>query len=448
MDDRPPVRYAKAGDVSIAYRVLGEGPLDLVWVSGLSSNLEMEWEQPVWFSFMQRLASFSRLIAFDKRGMGLSDRNVGAPTLEERIDDVRAVMDAVGSERAALVGLSEGGQMSMLFAATYPERTIALVLYGTYARTSPDVDYPHGLGMPAELHRIIDEGWGTGESLRVFGPSLPQYEQARDYFGRLERASGSPGTMRAMLDGLAGIDARTVLPMISAPTLVLHTTDDGAVPIGNGRWLAEHIADARFVELPGEHAVFDLNRFADEVEAFLTGRRHPVVTDRVLSTVLFSDIVGSTEQAVALGDRRWREVLDRHDAVVGSEVQAWRGTLIKTTGDGVLATFDGPARAVACGCGLRDRLRPLGLEVRVGVHTGEVEVRGGDVGGWPFTSRHALRRWQNPVRCWSRAPSPISSPARAFGSRITPPTNSRACRVNGSFSPSPGRRIGRHGVWR
>jgi class 3 adenylate cyclase len=382
MGDQPPIRYAKAGEVSIAYRVLGEGPIDLVWVPGLSSNIEMGWEDPDLF-FWRRLASFSRLIAFDKRGMGLSDRDVGAPTLEERMDDVRAVMDAVGSERAALAGMSEGGPMSLLFAATYPQRTVALVLYGTLARVRRDVDYPFGNEEAfAELYRILDDGWGTGESLRVFGQSLLDDAGAREYFGRGERTSGSPGTIRAMADNLVGIDVRAVLPMISVPTLVLHATDDAAIPIGNGRWLADHISGARFVELPGDHltGVAD-DRFAEEVEKFLTGRRRTVTTDRVLSTVLFSDIVGSTKQAAALGDRRWREVLDRHDVVVRRAIETYRGKLIRSTGDGVLATFDGPARAVACGCELRDGLRSLGIDVRVGLHTGEVELRGDDIGG-------------------------------------------------------------------
>jgi pimeloyl-ACP methyl ester carboxylesterase len=382
MDDRPPIRYAKAGEVSIAYRVMGEGPLDLVWVPGIAGNLEIEWEDPFRVRLLQRLASFSRLMVFDKRGMGLSDRNVGAPTLEERMDDVRAVMDAVGSDRAALIGVSEGGPMSVLFAATYPERTVALVLYGTAARFRRDVDYPRGAEETfAELYRIFDDGWGTGESLRVFAPSLLENERAREYVGRLERASGSPGTMRAFLDTLVGIDVRAVLPMISVPTLVVHATDDRCVPIGNGRWLAEHILGARFAELSGEHMVFDVDQFADEVESFLTGRRHAVATDRVLSTVLFSDIVGSTEQAAAVGDRRWREVLDRHDAVVSREIETYRGNLVKSTGDGVLATFDGPARAISCGRDIRDGLRTLGIDVRVGLHTGEVEVRGRDIGG-------------------------------------------------------------------
>jgi class 3 adenylate cyclase len=382
MESLPPIRYAKAGDVSIAYRVVGEGPLDLVWVPGLASNLEIEWQEPFRVRLFERLASFSRLMVFDKRGMGLSDRDVGAPTLEERIEDVQAVMDAVGSRRAALIGLSEGGPMSILFAATYPERTVALVLYGTLARCRRDVDYPHGNEEAlSELYRMCDDGWGTGASLRVFAPSLLDFEPVREFWGRLERTSGSPGTMRAVLDTLIGIDVRAVLPTISLPTLVLHTTNDACVPVANGRWLAEHIKGARFVELPGEHVAFDVEQFADEVESFLTGKRHPVATDRVLSTVLFSDIVGSTQRAAEMGDRRWRDVLNRHDAVVAREIDTYRGNLIKSTGDGVLATFDGPARAISCGCDIRDGLRSLGIDVRVGVHTGEIELRGADVGG-------------------------------------------------------------------
>lgn len=382
MEAAPPVRYAKAGEVSIAYRVMGEGPLDLVWVPGLISNLEIEWEFLPSVHVYRRLASFSRLIMFDKRGMGLSDRNVGAPTLEERMDDVRAVMDAVGSERAALIGVSEGGPMSVLFAATYPERTVALVLFGTMARNRRDVDYPHGCEESfAQIYRIFDEGWGTGQSLEVFHPGLLEDERTRELIGRIERASGSPSAMRAFLDTLVGIDVRAVLPTISVPTLVIHATDDRVVPIDNGRWLADHITGARFVEIDGEHADFATDRFVDEVESFLTGKRHAVPTERVLATVLFSDIVGSTERAAAVGDRRWSEVLDQRDAVVRREVETYRGKLVKSTGDGVLATFDGPARAVSCGCEIRDGLRPLGLDVRVGLHTGEVEMRGEDIGG-------------------------------------------------------------------
>jgi pimeloyl-ACP methyl ester carboxylesterase len=383
MDRRAPIRYADAGGVSIAYRVMGEGPLDVVWVPGLASNLEMDLESPPLVRLYQRLASFSRLVLFDKRGMGLSDRNVGAPTLEERMDDVRAVMDAVGSKRAALIGFSEGGPMSVLFAATYPERTVALVLYGTLARALGDVDYPHGLeAVFAERYRNFDESWGTGESLRVWAPPSKAGSPAlREWWGRVERTAGSPHTMRAVVDTLVGADVRAVLPTISVPTLVLHATDD-VIPIGAGRWLADHIGGARFVELPGEHITGHVDaRFGDEVESFLTGRRHPVATDRVLSTVLFSDIVRSTEQAAEVGDRRWRDILDQHDAIVSRNIDIHRGRRIKATGDGVLATFDGPARAITCGCELRDDLQSLGVDIRVGLHTGEIELRGEDIGG-------------------------------------------------------------------
>ncbi len=383
MMDPGSIRYADAGGVNIAYRVMGTGPLDLVWVSGLASNLEIDFESPPYVRLMERLASFSRLMIFDKRGMGLSDRNVGAPTLEERMDDVRAVMDAVGSENAALIGVSEGGPMSILFAATYPQRTVALVLYGTMARHRVDVDYPLGNEATAEeLNRILDDDWGRGESLRVFAPSLINNTRVREQWARVERAMGSPNTLRAILETLVGIDVRPVLPSVSVPTLVLHGSDDTTAPIGNGRWLADHITGARFVEIPGEHLTAHVgHRFADEVETFLTGRRHAVATDRVLSTVMFSDIVGSTPHAVAAGDRRWREVLDQHDAIVARQIDIHRGTLVKATGDGVLATFDGPARAITCGCELRDSLLPLGVEVRIGLHTGEVELRGDDIGG-------------------------------------------------------------------
>jgi class 3 adenylate cyclase len=368
--------------VSLAYAVLGDGPVDLVWVPGLASSLEFDFEHPESLRFWERLGSFSRLIKFDKRGMGLSDRNVGAPTLEERMDDVRAVMDAVGSERAALIGVSEGGPMSMLFAATYPERTVALILFGTGARNRKDVDYPYGDEESfAELYRIIDTAWGTGESLRVFGPSLLEYEPSREYFGRMERAAGSPGTIRAMLDALIEIDVRATLPLISAPTLILHTTNDRAVPIANGRWLAEHIPGAQFIEIPGEHGVWDPDRVVDAIELFVTGKRHPVATDRVLSTVLFTDMVASTEQLAASGDTAWRNVLDAHDETAARVVADYRGRVVKQTGDGILATFDGPARAVRCAAALLEAAARQRITLRAGLHTGEIEVRPSDVAG-------------------------------------------------------------------
>ena len=382
MTQLPPIRYAKTGEIDIAYRVLGSGPLDLVFVPGLISNLEIEWEDHVKAPLYRRLATFARLITFDKRGMGLSDRSVGAPTLEERMDDVRAVMDAVGSERAALIGASEGGQMTMLFAATYPERTAALVLFGTLAGARPAEGFPHGNeSVITELYRILDDGWGTGASAKVFAQSLQDHPGFRELLGRIERASGSPRTIRKIVDGLASSDVRAALPTISAPTLVVHATDDLAVPIDNGRWLADHIDGARFVEIPGEHVVFDADRFGDEVESFLTGRRPATTYDRVLSTVLFSDIVGSTEKASSLGDRQWRQLLDQHDLVMRREIENSGGRYVKSTGDGVLATFDGPARGVGCGRRLHDALEPLGIDVRVGLHSGEIEIRGDDIGG-------------------------------------------------------------------
>lgn len=382
MSDAPPIRYAKAGDVSIAYQVIGEGPLDVVWVPGLYSNLEMDRENPFHARLMRRLASFSRVVTFDKRGMGLSDRNVGAPAIEERMDDVRAVMDAAGSERAALIGVSEGGPMSIVFASTYPARTVALVLFGTLASVRRDAGYPWGNEEQiAELRRLVDEEWGSGAGVRLFARSLKDNPRSVEYAARMERAAGSPGTMRALVDTLAGIDVRSVLPAVSVPTLVIHTRDDYVVPIGNGRWLADHIAGARFVEIDGEHAVYDVDEFADEVEAFLTGERHAVTTDRVLSTVMFSDIVGSTQRASEMGDRRWKMLLDQHDGFARRDIDTHGGTLVKSTGDGILATFDGPARAVRCAQALCEGVRPLGIEIRAGLHTGEIELRGQDIGG-------------------------------------------------------------------
>jgi class 3 adenylate cyclase/pimeloyl-ACP methyl ester carboxylesterase len=381
-ESRPTIRYAKAGEVSIAYAVLGDGPLDVVWVPGLASSLEIELEGPESLAFWGRFGAFSRLIKFDKRGMGLSDRSVGAPTLEERMDDVRAVMDAVGSERAALIGVSEGGPMSMLFAATYPERTVALIVFGALARAHKDVDYPYGdEDEMAELYRIVDSSWGTGESLRIFGPSLLEDARFRGYFARMERLSGSPGAIRAMLDSMFEIDVRAALPLITAPTLVLHTTSDNAVPIANGRWIAEHIPGARFVEIPGEHVVWDPDLVIGTIDEFLTGKRHPIATDRVLSTVLFTDMVASTQQLSARGDAAWSKVLDAHDQTAARVVADYDGRVVKQTGDGILATFDGPSRAVRCATALLDAAATRGINLRAGLHTGEIELRPSDVAG-------------------------------------------------------------------
>ena len=378
----PETRYTKSGDVHIAYQVVGSGPLDLVFVPGFVSNLEHAWEDPGAAHFLNRLASFSRLIRFDKRGTGLSDRMSGIPTLEERMDDVRAVMDAVGSRRAAVLGISEGGAMSVLFAATYPERVQALVLYGTYGHFSSWVLPPERLGPFLDL---VERTWGTGETVRVFAPSRAQDERFRQWWARFERSGASPSAVIALMRMNSEIDIRQVLPAISVPTLVLHRTGDSRVNVEAGRYLGAHIPGAKFVELPGnDHAAWvgDTESITSEIEEFLTGSRATAEPERVLATVLFTDIVDSTRRVAELGDRNWRAVLDRHNDIARREISRYRGREIKTTGDGFLATFDGPARAVRCAHDIADGVRTtLGIDIRSGVHTGEIEVKGDDIGG-------------------------------------------------------------------
>lgn len=385
--DLPETRYAKAAhDLRIAYQVVGDGPFDLVAVLGYVSHLELAWEDPAMADCLRGLASFSRLILFDRRGLGLSDPIQGAPTLEDRMQDLRAVMDAAESERAVLFGLSEGGPMSMLFAATYPDRVSALVLYGTFARLTVAVDYPWGY--PTEvLEEFVEakaENWGGDDTVDFFAPSRARDPEFRRSWAAFERRATSPGGYRALMAMNAETDVRDVLPSIQAPTLILHRSGDIPIRVGQGRYLSEHIAGARYVELPGNDHFFwvgDTGAIVDEVEEFLTGRRSPHDTDRVLATVLFTDIVGSTEQAAELGDAAWRVLLTRHDHLAERAVDRWRGELIKSTGDGVLATFDGPARAIRCATALRDALRDDDLDIRAGLHTGEIERRVGDVLG-------------------------------------------------------------------
>jgi class 3 adenylate cyclase len=381
---RPPIRYARSGEVNIAYQVVGDGPLDLVLVAGFVSHLEMDWDEPRSARFIERLASFSRLIRFDKRGTGLSDRPAGLPDLETRMDDVRAVMDAVGSERAALFGYSEGGPMCMLFAATYPERTSALVLYGTYAkRRNPDDDYPWA---PTWADRQaaairIEQTWGTESDLEMMTPQTDA--QLRQWWNARARAAAGPGAARDLILMNSQIDVRPALPAINAPTLVIHRSGDLDPRIEEGRYIAEHIAGARFVELPGDDHVpwIDADQIIDEVEEFLTGQRRTPESDRILATVMFTDLVGSTGRAAEMGDRRWGELIERHHAIVRAELRRFRGHEVDTTGDGFLATFDGPARAVRCAQALVEAVRRLDLEIRVGVHTGELEMVGEDVRG-------------------------------------------------------------------
>ena len=383
----PTTQYALSGDVAIAYQVFGSGPLDLVITPGAVSHVELQWENRHAARFLERLARFARVLIFDKRGTGMSDR-VATGTLEERMDDVRAVMDAAGSERAALFGVSEGGPLSILFAATYPARTQALLLFGTFARIGRGPDYP--FGRPREeimpLYDQLVRTWGEPNPafLESATPSLADDPELLVWWAKYLRVSASPGAFFALMRMNLDIDVRHVLPSIHVPTLVLHRTGDRVVEIGRGRHLAEHIADATFVELPGtDHFSFvgDTDAIVDEVEEFLTGTRHAPEVDRVLTTVLFTDIVGSTARAAALGDHAWGELNARHYTLARRELARYRGREVNTAGDGFFATFDGPARAVRCAAALRDAVRPLGLEVRAGLHTGEVELHGDQVSG-------------------------------------------------------------------
>jgi class 3 adenylate cyclase len=378
--------YAKSGDVHIAYQVIGSGSPDLVLVPGFVSHLEMQWEDPRWAHFLTRLASFSRLIRFDKRGTGLSDRVGSIPTLEERMEDVRAVMDAVGSNRAALLGISEGGPMCALFAATYPERTSALIMYGAIARAAWAPDTPWGRTREELEARLkdVERTWGMGAAVPMYAPSLVNDEPYRKWWATYERAAASPGAVIAVLRMNWEIDARHVLPAIRVPTLVLHRTGDRVVKVEQGRLIADRIPGAKYVELPGDDHVpsaGDSDTLLDEIEEFLTGVRHGAEPDRVLATVLFTDIVGATERAAELGDRRWRELIVRHHELVRQKLQRYHGREIDTAGDGFLAAFDGPARAIRCASAISNTVRPLGIQIRAGLHTGECEVIGDKLGG-------------------------------------------------------------------
>jgi pimeloyl-ACP methyl ester carboxylesterase len=384
MPSAPETRYAKSDGVSIAYQVVGEGPIDLVLVPGFVSHLDLDWADARHAHFLRRLASFSRLIRFDKRGTGLSDRPGGLPDLETRMADVRAVMDAAGSERAALFGYSEGGPMCVLFAATYPDMTSALVLYGTYAkRQDPDDEYPWAPTREARqaYAKQVEEDWGWEADMRRMCPGAD--EAMAVWWAARARAAASPGAARDLILMNSLIDIREILPTIRVPTLVLHRTGDLDSQLEEGRYLAEHIPGARFVELAGDDHVpwIDADQVVDEIEEFVTGVRPVAVPDRVLATVLFTDLVESTRRAAELGDRRWRDLLEAHNAAVRRELQRFGGREVDTAGDGFLATFDGPARAIRAACAIRDGVRGLGLELRAGLHTGECELADGKVRG-------------------------------------------------------------------
>ncbi len=384
----PATRYAKSGGVNVAYQVVGDGPIDLIFASGWISNVELGWEEPAIARFHERLAAFSRLILFDKRGTGLSDRvsDEHPPTLEERTDDIRSVLDAVGSERAAIFGASEGGNMSVVFAATYPQRTTALITHGIFAKRVWSEDYPWA-PTPAERQRWLDglaAHWGGTVDLETIAPSVAHDPHVAAAFARRSRLSVSPNAAVALGRMNTDIDIRAVLPIIRVPTLMFNAVGDQDAKIEEARWIAQRIPGARLIELPGaDHVPFFANQDAviEGIQEFLTGSRPLPEADRFLATVLFTDIVNGTAKAAELGDRGWRALLEQHHAAVRAELARHRGVEVDTAGDGFYATFDGPARAVRCALAVRDAVGGLGIDIRAGLHTGECQVIAGKPGG-------------------------------------------------------------------
>jgi len=378
--DPPAVRYAHSSEASIAYQVAGQGPPDLAYLMGPASHSEMLWSHPLPAAFLERLAAFSRLIVHDRRGTGLSDPWESAPIYEQQVEDLLAVLDDAGAGQVALFGSSEAGRVAAIFAATYPERVTSLILAGVAARGRA-VLHPEYV---QALRELVDRRWGSGGTLDFYAPSLAADEDFRRWYGHYERAACSPGMARKLIELISRHDIADVLPAVRVPTLVLQRRADPVVPPEEGREVADLVPGARYVELPGDdHLSYGsgAQELLDEVEEFVTGERRPVPADRVLVTVLFTDIVGSTQRAAAEGDARWRDLLDRHDALFRHQLARFGGREVKATGDGFLAAFDGPARAVSCARAAAEGIRRLGLELRAGVHTGECERRGDDLGG-------------------------------------------------------------------
>lgn len=384
----PKTQYARRGDVNIAYQVIGDGPVDLLCAPGFISHVDLYWTSPEVTHFLRRMGSFCRFIIFDKPGTGASDPVADVPTLEERVEDMKAVLDAVGSERPALLGISEGGPMSIMFAATYPDRTRSLILYGSCAKWHPEGNYAPDAREAAKanagrLDEMLDN-WGEGSMIDIFAPTLADSAALRSFFAMFERAAASPAMARGVISAARQGDVRSILPALDVPTLVLHRTGDQVIPVPLARYMGDTIPGASYVEMPGDdHTLWygDCDLVIDEIEEFLTGARHAPEPDRILATVLFTDIVGSTERAAELGDRRWRELLEGHDQVVRAQLERFGGREVNTTGDGFLAAFEGPARAIRCAEAINEELQDLGVDVRAGVHTGECERRGDDLGG-------------------------------------------------------------------
>jgi class 3 adenylate cyclase/esterase/lipase len=384
----PKTEYTKSGKVHIAYQVFGTGPVDLIVVPGWVSNIELAWECVEYSRFLQRLASFSRVIFFDKRGTGLSDRvsDDDLPDLEHRMDDVRAVMKAVDSDRAVLMGVSEGGSMCLLFAATYPKTTVALITIGVFAKSIWSHDYPWGstLEQHQRWFESIEQVWGGAVSLEEMAPSVADDPRFSEWWSAYLRRGASPAAAIALAKMNAQIDVRDVLSSIQVPTLVLHRVGDKSINIEEGRYIASQIPGAKLVELVGnDHLPFvgDSRALLDEVEEFLTGTRPAYKGERVLATILFTDIVSSTRHAIDLGDQNWSRLLERHNDLVRTEISHFSGKEIETAGDSFLVTFDGPARAIRCACAIRDEVKQLGIEIRAGHHTGEIELRDEKVSG-------------------------------------------------------------------
>lgn len=383
----PDTRYARLGEDHIAFQTVGNGPRDIVFMSAWFSHVDGRWEEPRFAAMLRRLSGLGRLILFDKRGSGASDPLPSAePTWEDWADDIRAVMDAVGSDRATVVGVGDSGPMALLFAATHPERVSSLVVANSGARLQRGQDYPWGV-TASELERFLDrarETWGTGGLTDVFSPSAADDQRYREWWARYQRIGASPGRSAKMARLIFEMDVRNVLSTIRVPTLVLHRRDFRLFPVEMGRYLGQNIPGAKYVELEGSDGFIylgDMNGLVDEIEEFMTGARRAPDIDRVLATVLITDMVGSTDLAAKLGDRRWREILDQHDDIVRQRLGFHRGRLHRATGDGILATFDGPGRAIRCGFEIRDMLRRVGVEIRTGIHTGEIELRGNEIGG-------------------------------------------------------------------